>query len=118
MSSPAGQLILDEAVAVVLNAAGFGQVTIGPRRPLQTWRVTTVAVSVTTNVAEPVFRLFLGNPVPSNLIGGSYSGSNDSDNQLSALLRSGNVLTGTWTGGDPGARATMSIYGDLFTGRQ
>lgn len=113
MTAPSQVLQLDEGVSVLLGATGGGTVTIGPKRVGQTWRVRSAGVQVATNTLEPTAKLYLGGASPSNFLGGSYTGSNDSDNQLDVLLFRGQVLTCVWSGGDVGARATLSLYGEI-----
>lgn len=107
---------LDVAASVVLDSSGNGTVTIGPQRLLQTWVPNNAAVNVTSNTKEPTVNLYLGPARPANLLAASYTGSNDST-PLDVTLRSGNFLTAVWAGGDVGARATLSLYGEILVGR-
>lgn len=102
---------LDEGAGGTLNAAGRAVVTIGPRTPSSRWRTSNVAVS-TTSTVDTECRLYLGAEAPQNLLGGTFSGNRD---QIGAAvtLYPGSVLTAVWTGGTPGATATVSVYGVL-----
>ena len=102
---------LDEAARGTLNAAGEVTVTIGPRTPNSRWRVANIAVS-TDSSTDTECRLYLGPEAPANLIGATYSGNRD---QLGTglTLFPGQLLTAVWTLGDPGATATVSVYGVL-----
>jgi len=104
-------LVLNEAKNVVLDSNGNGTVQIGPAKANERWRVRTVAVSTSTAVKVPTASVYTGYLAPGNLIGGTYTGSNDSTD-VDVELGPGSFLTVQWTGGDAGARATVSIYGD------
>lgn len=96
---------------VTLNASGGGTVDI--LCPfLQTWRVTKVAVSTSTNVLEPVAYVYIGSAAPGNLLAGTYTGSNDSSNEDQTVMPGQHILC-VWTGGDVGATATLSIFGEV-----
>jgi hypothetical protein len=47
------------------------------------------------------------------LLGGTYTGSQDTTD-VSITLRFGAQLRVEWTGGDPGARATVSVSGTIY----
>jgi hypothetical protein len=106
------------SATVVLDANGNGTVTIGPTIPGTAWQVSGVGVLVNGGVAVnvPTFTLYNGGPAPGNFLGGSYTGSNDSDTGLAITLTPGQILTGVWSGGDPGASATMSVNGTQTIG--
>lgn len=102
---------ISEAAQVVLSAAGYGVVRLGPGRAGLTWHVTSVAVRIVSATAVPEVHLYLGEPSPGNELTNSYNGANNSSD-LDVILASGQYLTAEWIGGDPGARATLSIYGE------
>jgi len=106
-------LPLNESASVVLDASGSGVVRLGPNNASQQWVPTNAACSVSSNNSEPVFVLYNGTPSNANRIGGTYTGSNDNTDVNSVTLYPGSVLTGVWTGGDPGATATLSIQGQV-----
>lgn len=101
--------VLDTAATVVLTAAGAGVATATPPN-LETWDVTTVAVHVTSNTAEPVAQVYIGAQDPSRLIGATYTGSLDSSDGA-WRVNPGQPLICAWSGGDAGATATLSIRG-------
>ena len=104
---------LDEGGSVILGAGGAGNVQLGPRRPNIKWSVTTVALTVSTNVLEPVCIIYShSTPVATFKLGGTWSGSNDgSDLPNPIILYPGQLMLARWTGGDVGAQATLSVYG-------
>ena len=104
---------LSVSVSVVLNGSGGGQVQSGPALPGVAWNPSSVAVLVqpvsTTVVSQ--FLLYLGPPQAANFQGGTYTGDNNSDDLALPPMYAGQVLTGVWTGGNPGATATMTLTG-------
>lgn len=106
---------LDESASVVLSASGAGSLTIGPTTPRTRWKITNAAVSGTSS-ADTTANLYLGPASPANLIGGTYSGNQDSIG-IDLELFPGQILTAVWTGGTAGARQTLSIYGSFDVAR-
>lgn len=106
---------LDEAVSVILDAAGNGMASIGPASTRAVWTITGAATSTSTNVKEAVFDLFQNSKA--SKLGGTYTGSNDQIGFAggTVVLRHGRLL-GYWTGGDPGALATLSLTGSITIG--
>ena len=103
---------LDVSLSVRLNASGNGTVKLGPTSANQTWNVTNAAVSVSTNTLEPTAVLYLNSKA--SKLAGTYTGSNDSTG-LDETLRNGFIIC-EWTGGDPGAIATLSLQGSIKVG--
>jgi hypothetical protein len=101
---------LAESYSTVLDANGNGAVTFGPNRQRQRW-VPPLTVAVTTSSAVKVSQaqIWLG----STNIGGTYTGSQDSDDLPAVTLYQGQMLKVVWTGGDVGAVATASITGTV-----
>ena len=108
------RLQLSESARVVLNAAGGGIARVGPRAAGVRWDVRQVTVS-STSAAVPIAELFLGEPAPGASLGGTYDGNRDSTD-VQVTLYSGQLLAVVWTGGDPGASATVSVLGDNVIG--
>lgn len=103
---------LDEFASTVLDGSGNGSVRIGPRNSRQRWDVTNIAVMSSSTNAIPTATAYLGAPVAGSSLGGTYDGSNDSA-AVSVSLHPGQFISVAWTGGDPGASATVSLYGTL-----
>lgn len=99
--------------SVVLSGAGAGQVQLGPVLAGTTWTPGNVAVLVapTSQTVVSQFYLYRGNAQAANFIGGSYTGDVNSSGITVPDMHPGDVLTGVWTGGNPGATATMTITG-------
>lgn len=103
---------LDSSASVILDGTGAGTVLLQNGKPFQTWEVLKVSVTVSTNVLEPIAKVFLGPVSAGNLLDGTETGHNDSSD-INATLMPGEYLTVQWTGGDVGAVATASFYGNI-----
>lgn len=99
---------VDNQGSVTLNAAGNGTVRVGTFNPSQRWRITSASVRTSTNTLEPTANLYLGSRA--SFLGGTYTGSNDTTD-LDVQLANSTILC-EWTGGDPGATATLYIRGE------
>lgn len=97
-----------------LDASGNGTATLTPNR-LETWHVTRIAVSTTTNTLEPIAQVYVGSQAPGNLLSGTYTGSLDSSDE-NQQLNPAQPLVCVWTGGDVGAKATLSVFGQRIYG--
>jgi hypothetical protein len=98
--------------SVTLDGSGNGTVQLGPQIAGVSWQPTAAGVLVapaSTSVVS-LFKLYLGQAQPQNFIGGSYSGDSNSAG-LAVTLYPGQVITGVWTGGNPGATATLTLSG-------
>lgn len=97
--------------SATLNSSGTGLVDMEVPT-LQTWRVTKWAVSTTTNVKEPTAAVYIGAESPANLIDSTYTGSGDASDENQVVMPGQHILC-RWTGGDVGAVATLSIFGEV-----
>lgn len=105
-------LPLDESKQITLDGSGNGAVTIGPSYSYQTWIPTQINVLVTSNNKEPQFKYYRGSTVGlTNFLGGTYTGSNDQSDISGQILQPGEVFLCVWTGGDPGAIASVGLNG-------
>lgn len=105
-------LPLDESTQIVLDASGNGAVTIGPSYSYQIWKPTQINVLVSSNQKEPVFKYYRGSSIGlTNYLGGTYTGSNDQSDISGQILQPGEVFLCVWTGGDPGALASVGLNG-------
>jgi hypothetical protein len=103
-------LQLATSANAVLDENGNGTVTAGPDVPGVTWNVTLVTCATTSVDNEPTFVIYFGQPIPQFSLGGTYSGNSDA-NDISLIVPNGQVITGQWTGGDPGATGTFTLFG-------
>ena len=103
---------LQVSASVVLDGSGNGSVQLGPQIAGTSWQPAAAGVLVApvSSAVVSQFKLYLGQPQPQNFLGGSYTGDNNSAG-LSVTLYPGQVITGVWTGGNPGATATLTLSG-------
>lgn len=97
--------------STVLDATGAGQVDVYPAGGDLV--VTKTTVTVTTDVAEPTANIYRGGTTATNLIEGTYSGSNDSTDAR-YVVPMGQAVSAIWAGGDAAATATLLVEGALF----
>lgn len=100
---------LNSSGTVTLDASGSGLVDIQVPT-LQTWSVSRLGVLTSSNVSEPTAKVYVDSEGPGNFLSGTYTGSNDSSDEVQTLMPGQRILC-RWTGGDPGAQATLSIFG-------
>lgn len=106
------QLALNTFASVKLDGSGNGFAQTGPGLPGVSWQPQTIAVSVSTNNAEAQCNVFLGiSPTAGALLAATSTGSTGDSTDCSATVWPGQELIAVWTGGDPGATATISIFG-------
>lgn len=96
------------AVQAEFGADGVATVIIGVPSGCS-WSITSAAVS-TTSTARTTAMLYIGSPSPAALVDSTYSGNLATSNAGYQALQ-GEVVTCVWTGGDPGARATLRLSG-------
>jgi hypothetical protein len=74
------------------------------------WRVRNATVSVAQKQVQPLTptaQLFYSG----NMIGGTFSGAQDTFSDMNQDMHPGELITAKWTGGDPGDTATLSVFG-------
>lgn len=97
---------------VTLDGSGNGTASIGPLSPGERWSDLTVSVSVATNVAEATCRIYAGAAATPGYFadGTTWGSTGDSTTNAGIVCVGGNVWA-VWSGGDAGAKATMTISG-------
>lgn len=107
------------AESVTLDAAGGGQVTLGPgdagsRGPAY-WQVTGIVVQTNRPGVAPIprFQVYRDEAVPENSLGLYYDGS-FGQGAGEEMLPRGSRLIGVWSGGQAGDRATMTVTGEKW----
>ena len=130
VSNPiASYQLTDETATVTLDGSGNGQVSITPGAPSPgggvgvgrnsglTWDVVGVAVSVATSENQAQCSVYLSYGIldysSASFQGQTATGSTGDTDTLTATIRPGDWITAVWTGGDPGAVATMRILGTV-----
>ena len=107
---------LQDSARTTLDGSGAGMLRFGPMLPGTRWEVKGVSVQVDPSTPGPVAKIYKGTPSPGTYISGTYDGANDSDNALSESLWPGEFITVQWTGGSPGATATVAYRGEIIAG--
>jgi hypothetical protein len=106
--------IAPRSATVRLDGAGNGTVKLGPAGSAETWAPAVASFSVSTNVLEAQCKVYVGDVVTqANFVDGSLSGSTgDATGRVGAyVLTQGQYVWAVWTGGDPGAVATLVVGG-------
>lgn len=93
---------------VTLDGSGNGTAGIGPTLTHEKWDIAVAAVEVATNVNEAICRVSAGTASAGSTTFGSTGASTDN---FSSPIWPGQQVTATWTGGDPGALATLTVQG-------
>ena len=102
------------SATVTLNGSGNGTCKVGPAGHAETWYAAIASVSVSTNAAEAACRVYVGDqPTAGNFADSTLSGSTgDATGRVSARpLKLGDYIWAVWSGGDPGAVATLNVSG-------
>lgn len=99
---------------VVLNGSGAGTVKLGPIGAREVWHPENVAVSANqspTNEAQCL--IYVGDANTKAFRDGTFTGSSgDSTDKCNAdKIKVGQFIWATWTGGDPGVQATLTVTG-------
>ncbi len=106
------QIRLSTKAYATLDGSGNGTASIGPLSPGEQWSDLTVSVSVATNAKEATCRIYGGAAATPGYFadGTTWGSTGDSTTNLGTVQVGGNVFA-VWTGGDPGAKATMTVTG-------
>lgn len=105
---------LNETAPVVLDGTGAGTASIGPISAREVWHPDVISVKVSTATDEAQCTIYVGDsPTQPNFVDGTYSGSSGdaTDRAAATLIRVGWKVWATWSGGDPGATATLTVTG-------
>jgi hypothetical protein len=106
------QLLLKATANVTLDANGNGTAHIGPLSPGEQWSGLTAAVRVATRASEAICSTYAGAAADAGYFcdATTWGSTGDSTTNLPAVQVGGNVFA-VWTGGDPGAVATLTVTG-------
>lgn len=113
-------LALRKSAQVTLSGAGAGQVGLGPAVPGVTWTVTGAYVQASSDTAEAVCTLYSAPVGPFqlsalNALGTTFAGSSGDTMGPAIDIGPGQQIVAAWTGGDPGAVATVTVWGTQDT---
>lgn len=101
---------LDTGRQTTLDSSGNGSVTLQPSNAHQTWHVTNVVVQ--TNPSSPTDVPECRITVGGSIVDTTYNGNNDSSDSKYDVPP-GTSMVVSWTGGDPGILATVSVSGTI-----
>jgi hypothetical protein len=108
------QLPLNISAQTVLDADGNGTAGIGPLSAGETWLLGTAACHVLTNNSEATCRFYVGGGASPNYFAGGTTWGSTGDSGTAAagsVIGVGTQVFATWTGGDPGATAYLTVTG-------
>lgn len=109
----AGPIPLNESADVVLDGSGAGTAQLGPSGPDETWTPSSVSVLASSTTNESMCKIYVGptatRPYFKDLTVDGSTG--DATDRANVLIRKGNYVWAVWSGGDPGATATLNVDG-------
>lgn len=101
------------SATAVLDAGGNGTASLGPDGPQETWTPSNVSVLCSTNTAEATCKVYAGpSASPQYFKDITVDGSTgDATDKCNLPIPKGWQVWAVWTGGDPGAVATLNVDG-------
>jgi len=109
-------LTLTRTASITLNGSGAGTVQAGPATPGEIWSPTQVSVSCSATVTTGTCQcsIYAGaGPSQGTFVDGTFSG--DTGDTTDAIggrqVNPGQSVFAVWSGGVPGATATMVLAG-------
>lgn len=106
---------LRETVRITLDGTGSGTAKIGPISAREVWHPSNVAVSANAGASnEATCNIYVGlSATQSNFRDGTVNGSaGDSTDKVNAdTVRCGEYVWATWSGGNAGVTAVLSVTG-------
>jgi hypothetical protein len=106
------QLPLSVKAYVTLDGDGNGTASTGPESFGESWSGLTAAVRVATNVNEATCATYAGAAAtPGYFADATTWGSTGDSTSNLPVVKVGGQVWATWAGGDPGARATLTVTG-------
>lgn len=110
-------LPLNVKAYAILDGSGSGTASTGPLSSGEQWTsgdhgILTAAVNVATNASEATCRTYAGAAATQGYFADATTwGSTGDSTQNLRTVRVGGAVFAVWTGGDPGARATLTVTG-------
>jgi hypothetical protein len=108
------KVLLNETAVTRLDGSGNGTAKVGPISSREVWSPQNVHVSASSNTNEAQCEIYVGNSATqSNFRDSTFSGSSgDASDRVNAdTVKIGAWIWAVWTGGDPGATATLAVTG-------
>ena len=105
-------LPLNAKAHVILDGSGNGTASAGPLSPGEQWSGISAAARVATNVKEAICSVYAGADATAGYFCDATTwGSTGDSTQNVPDVRVGGAVFAVWTGGDPGAAATLTVTG-------
>ena len=106
-------LTLTETTDVQLDNSGNGNAKLGPYGPGEVWTPSNVSVICSSNASEAQCKVYAGPAAtPSYFKDITVDGSTgDATDKCNLPVPKGWYVWAVWTGGDPGATATLNVDG-------
>lgn len=106
---------LSDFAVITLDGSGNGTVKVGPRAHGVTWQPSTASIKMTGDVPTGVATVLLyagSSATDDNFVDSTYDVSNDSTDRVNGQqLVLGQYVWAVWSGGTPGATATLTVNG-------
>lgn len=99
---------------VTLNGSGNGTASVGPLTARETWHPENAHVSVSSANSEASCVIYVGDSaLQRNQRDTTFTGSSgDASDKIGAdIVKPPHKIWAVWTGGDPGAVATLTVTG-------
>lgn len=106
---------LRESGSATAGSDGRAVCRVQPMRYGEEWRITRMTVQSTSSTLVPVAKVYRGSEAASNLVDGSYTGTQDTS-ETSIRLMSGEALVCVFEGGDAGSQCTFNVFGEKVGG--
>jgi hypothetical protein len=104
---------IENAANAVFDINGRAAVSIGPDRANISWKINRLVTSTTSSLTtQPQLRVYRNVETPSALVDSTYAANYDSS-ETNLLVGTGTRLLFIWTGGAPGATATIVLSGEI-----
>lgn len=112
---------LNSSASVILDSHGNGTASLGPGAPGHVWHPSSVSINMTGQQPPPnipgqvsLVTVYAGNSVAANsLIDSTYNVNSASSSMIDGLtLYPGQLIWAVWNAGNPGATATLNVYGE------
>lgn len=106
--------VLDKYFTTTFNSAGRAAIIANPDRARETWKVRRYQCN-TTSTASTKLTVYLGSEMAGSRRDYTNRGNDDVSEQFEPLTvpPHGQPLLFVWTGGTPGATASISISGEI-----
>lgn len=104
---------LYEQASITLDGSGNGTARVGPLTAREVWYPTNASVKVATATSEAGCSMYAGLSATSeNFRDQTFTGSSgDATGKILGKMPKGNYVWAVWSGGDPGAIATLVVTG-------